>query len=236
MTGDALGQPLSDGVIVGIAGDVLEGRAGWGDAGPVAAMPEVYIPATQAYALSLLHTFMSPSWIVRSSLDGAQVSKAIEDATRSADPMLPMAAFRSVRDVKLESLTFQRFLAALAGTIAGLAMVLSVMGIYGLISNLVTERTKELGIRMALGSGVGRAINVALRPGLIWVLGGVVVGSAAAFGFERFLKSYLYGVQPGDPITLFAVGAGLLLATALASLIPASRIARLNPADTLRSE
>ena len=110
------------------------------------------------------------------------------------------------------------------------------MGIYGLISNLVTERTKELGIRMALGSGVGRAIKVALRPGLLWVLGGVAVGTAAALGFERFLESYLYGVQAGDPVTLLGVGIGLLIATALASIVPASRIARLNPADTLRSE
>jgi predicted permease len=235
-TGGALGQPLSDGMIVGIAGDVLEARSGWGDFGPVAAVPEVYIPATQAYALSLLHTFLSPSWIVRSSLDGPRVSKAIEEAVRAADPMLPLAAFQSVRDLKMRSLDFQRFLAALAGTIAALAMVLSAMGIYGLIANLVTERTKELGIRMALGSGVGRAIQVALKPGLIWVLGGVAVGTAAALGFERFLKSYLYGVQPGDPLTLAAVGVGLLLATALASLVPASRIARLNPADTLRSE
>jgi predicted permease len=234
---DPLGQPLDDSVIVGIAGDVLEARAGWGDAGPVAAMPEVYVPAAQVRGeLSMLHTFLSPSWIVRSSLDGAQVVKAIEDATRSADPMLPMAAFRSVRDMKAESLTFERFLAAIAGTIAMLAMVLSAMGIYGLISNVVTERTKELGIRMALGSGVGRAIQVALRPGLIWVVCGVAVGAAAALGFERFLKSFLWGVQPGDPITLLGVGLGLLLATALASLIPASRIARLNPADTLRSE
>lgn len=234
---DALGQPLDDGVIVGIAGDVLEARAGWGDSGPVAAVPEVYIPATQVgVELSMVHTWLAPSWIVRSSLDGAQVAKAIEDATRSADPMLPMAAFRSVRDLKVESLTFERFLAVLAGTIAALAMLLSAMGIYGLISNLVTERTKELGIRMALGSGVGRAIEVALRPGLIWVLGGVAVGALAALGFERFLKSYLWGVQPGDPFTLLGVGVGLLLATALASVVPASRIARLNPADTLRSD
>src|ERR1700722_692897 len=113
--GNALGQPLSDGMIVGIAGDILEARAGWGDLGPVSAVPEVYIPATQVSSkfLGLLHTFLSPSWIVRSSLDSTQVAKAIEDATRSADPMLPMAAFRSVRDLKLESLTFERFLAVL---------------------------------------------------------------------------------------------------------------------------
>ena len=131
-------------MIVGIAGDVLESRAGWGDAGPVAAVPEVYIPATQVgFPLTVLHTWLSPSWIVRSSLDGPQVAKAIEDATRSADPMLPMAAFRSVRDVKAASLTFQRFLAAIAGTIGALAMVLSAMGIYGLISNLVARSGRK---------------------------------------------------------------------------------------------
>ena len=184
----------------------------------------------------MLHNWFAPSWIVRSSLDGPQIAKAIEEATRSADPMLPMAAFSSINDLKSNALTLQRFLAVLAGSIAALAMILSAMGIYGLISNLVTERTKELGIRMALGSSIGGAIKVALRPGLIWVLTGLAVGTAASLGIERFLKSYLWGVQPGDPMTLIGVGLGLLLATALASLIPASRIARLNPADTLRSE
>jgi predicted permease len=233
---EAMGQPLSYGVIVGVVGDVLEARAGWGNSGPLAAMPEVYVPATQMPMLTLLHTWFAPSWIVRSSLDGAQVTKAIEDATRSADPMLPMAEFRSVRDLKLESLTYERFLAVLAGAIAGLAILLSAMGIYGLISNLVAERAKELGIRMALGSGVGNAIQVALRPGLLWVLSGVAVGAGAALALERFLHSFLWGIQPGDPVTLVGVGFGLLLTTALASLVPASRIARLNPADTLRSE
>ena len=237
--GEPVGQTIKiegkDRAIVGIVGDVLDRRAGWGNYGPVARIPMVYTPATQFGGMGV-HIWFSPKWVVRSSLDGAQVVRAIEDATRAADPLLPMAAFQSVRDLKTDALTFQRFLAVLAGTVAALAMVLSAMGIYGLISNLVTERTKELGIRMALGSGVGRAIEVALRPGLIWVLCGVAVGTAAALGFERFLKSFLWGVQPGDPITLVGVGLGLLLATALASLIPASRIARLNPADTLRSE
>ncbi|MGA3189419.1 MAG: ABC transporter permease [Bryobacteraceae bacterium] len=238
--GDPLGMPLKLGesplAVVGVVGDVQDKQAGWGDYGPIAQIPMVYTPATQFGGLEMVHTWFSPKWVVRSSLDGAQVTKAIEDATRSADPLLPMAAFQSVSDLKTDALTLERLLAVLAGTIAGLAMLLSAMGIYGLISNLVTERTKELGIRMALGSGIGRAIGTALRPGLIWVLGGVAVGSAAAFGLERFLNSYLYGVQPGDPMTLAAVGFGLLVATALASLIPASRIARLNPADTLRSE
>jgi predicted permease len=237
------GQPLGETIriegknraIVGIVGDVLDRRAGWGHYGPIARIPMVYTPTQQFNAMGV-HIWFSPKWVVRSSLDNAQIVKAIEDATRAADPLLPTAAFQSVRDLKTDALTFQQFLAALAGTIAALAMILSAMGIYGLISNLVTERTKELGIRMALGSSVAGAIRTALRPSLTWVVSGVAIGAVAALGLERFLKSFLYGVQPGDPITLFGVGAGLLLSTALASLIPASRISRLNPADTLRSE
>ena len=236
--GEILGQPLSSGIVVGIAGDVLEARAGWGNFGPLGQVPMVYIPSTQAddKMLATIHTWFSPKWIVRSSLDSSQLSKAIEAATRSVDPLLPMAEFQSVRDLKTDALTFQRFLAALIGTIAALAMALSALGIYGLISNLVIERTKELGIRMALGSSVWGAIQVALQPGLVWVLGGFSAGTAAALGLERFLQSFIWGVRPADPITLVGVGVTLLLATALASLLPASRIVRLNPADTLRSE
>lgn len=240
--GEALGQPLRFGrgtkgpQIVGVVGDVQDQRAGWGDFSPIAHIPMVYMPASQWEMVEMVHTWFSPKWVVRSSLDGAAVAKAIEDATLSVDPLLPMAAFESVRDLKADALTFERFLAVLAGTIAALALLLSAMGIYGLISNVVTERTRELGIRMALGSTLGGAVEVALRPGLLWVLAGVATGAAASFALERFLKSFLWGVQPGDPMTLIGVGAGLLLATTLASLIPATRIARLNPADTLRSE
>ena len=237
--GQAVGVPLGFGkkprLIVGVVGDVQD-RAGWGDFGPIGYIPMVYVPATQFNGLEMIHAWFSPKWVVRSSLGGAQVSRAIEDATRSVDPLLPMAAFQSITELKTNALSFERLLAVLAGTIAALAMILSVMGIYGLISNVVTGRTRELGIRMALGSTIGQAIGVALRPGLIWVLTGIAVGAGAAFGLERFLKSFLWGVQPGDPLTIAGVGLGLLVATALASLIPASRIARLNPSDTLRSE
>jgi len=155
---------------------------------------------------------------------------------RSADPLLPVAEFRSVNDLKSASLQEQRFMAALVDALGGLAVLLTALGIYGLIANLVTERTRELGIRMALGASTGQAMHLALRPGLIWVLGGAIAGSAAALGLSRFLKSYIYGIGATDPLTLAAVGAGLLLATLAASMIPASRIVRLNPADTLRSE
>jgi predicted permease len=237
--GDAVrlggGKPVQ---IIGIVGDILEKRAGWGDFGPIAAIPTIYVPIseTEDGLLRLVHTWFSPSWIVRSSLPGRDVITAIENATRSVDPMLPMAQFRSVNDLKTESLTLQRFLAALVNALAILAALLTTLGIYGLIANLVAERKKELGIRMALGSSAKQAVGIALKPALTWVLAGIVVGAAASFGLERFLISFLWGVKPADPITLFAVAGGLLLATALASLAPASRIVRLNPADTLRSE
>jgi hypothetical protein len=224
--------------IVGVVGDVMEKRAGWGDFGPIAQVPTVYVPAAQTSDafLQMVHTWYPSNWIVRSPMPDRQVVAAIENAVHSVDPMLPMASFRSINDLKAESLTFQRFLAALVNALAILAALLTTLGIYGLIANLVTERTKELGLRMALGSTVSGAVGIALRPALTWVLAGVAVGSAAAFGLERFLRSFLWGVQPGDPMTLVAVAGGLLAATAIASLAPASRIARLNPADTLRSE
>lgn len=229
------GNPVQ---IVGVAGDVVERRAGWGNFGPIAQVPTVFVPAAQTgdQSMQLLHTWFPPNWIVHSPMPDRQVVAAIENAVHSVDPTLPMASFRSINDLKAESLTLQRFLAALVNALAILAALLTTLGIYGLIANLVTERTKELGIRMALGSTAAGAVGLALRPALKWVLAGIVAGSAASFGLERFLRSFLWGVQPGDPATLVAVAGGLLVATAIASLAPASRIVRLNPADTLRSE
>jgi predicted permease len=237
--GDPLGKPLgvsgTQTEIVGVVGDIQARSAGWGDFGPLAPVPTVYVPATQFGDLGV-HIWFSPSWIVRSSLPGREITAAIGNATHSADPLLPMAEFRSINDVKAESLSLQKLMAALAGALAGLAMVLSAMGIYGLTANLVADRTQELGIRMALGSSVAGAIQLALKPALTWVFAGIVAGSLAAVGIERFLKTFLWGVQPNDPWTLAVVGLTLLVATALASLLPALRIVRLNPADTLRAE
>jgi predicted permease len=239
--GNALGQPLRSGkdeqVIVGIVGDVQEKRAGWGDFGPVAQVPSMFIPAAQAGDnFMFVHVWFSPSWIVRSSLPAREVAAAVDRVTRSVDPLLPMAEFRSIDDIKAATLGEQRFLAALVDALGLLAILLTTLGIYGLIANLVAERTKELGIRLALGSSTSEAVWTALRPGLIWVLGGLAIGAGASFWLERLLRSFLWGVQPTDPVALATAGLVLLAATALASLIPSARILRLNPADTLRSE
>src|SRR5579883_848209 len=239
--GGAMGQPLWPGknqrVIIGIVGDVQEKRAGWGDFGPVAKVPSVYIPAAQTTDdFMFVHVWFSPSWIVRSSLPEREVRAAVEKVTRSVDPLLPVAEFRSIDDIKAATLAEQRFLAALVNALGLLAILLTTLGIYGLIANLAAERTKELAIRLALGSSRGEAIWTAVRPGLLWVGGGLAMGAAASFWVERLLRSFVWGVQPGDPVTLGMAGLGLFAATAAASLIPSARIVRLNPADTLRSE
>jgi predicted permease len=224
--------------VIGVVGNIQEKRAGWGEFGPIAHIPTVFLPAAQLsdQSMQLLHTFGSPSFVVRSSLPGRDSIAALEDAVRSSDPLLPLAEFRSVDDLKLSSLDQQRFMTALVDTLGVLAILLTALGIYGLISNIVTERTRELGIRLALGSSTGIAIRTALRPGFVWVLAGAMVGSTASLALGRFLQGYIYGIRSADPETLVAVAAGILLTALVAAAIPASRITRLNPADTLRSE
>ncbi|MBZ5606560.1 MAG: ABC transporter permease, partial [Acidobacteriia bacterium] len=172
----ALGQPLggsekSRRTIVGVVGNVQEKRAGWGDFGPVAAVPTMYMPAAQAGdEFMFVHVWFSPNWIVRSSLPQREVAATVERVTRSVDPLLPVAEFRSINDIKSATLAEQRFLAALVDALGGLAILLTTLGIYGLIANLVAERTKELGIRMALGASTKEAVWTAVRPGLLWVV------------------------------------------------------------------
>ena len=224
--------------VIGVVGNVQERRAGWGDYGPIAHIPTTFIPAAQVSdsMARLLHTFTSPNFVVRSSMPGRETIAALEDAVRTTDPLLPIGEFRSINDLKLAALDQQRFMAVLVDALGLLAILLTALGIYGLVANLVTERTKELGIRLALGSSTGLAVQTALRPGLMWVLVGAAVGSVASLVLNRFLESYVYGIRSTDPLTLVAVGLGIALVTVVAAAIPASRITRLNPADTLRSE
>jgi len=141
-----------------------------------------------------------------------------------------------MEDLLHRQLQMQRIEVALLGTLAGLALLLSAVGIYALVSNLVVQRTREIGIRIALGSTLGQAMQHIASPGVAAALGGVAVGLACSFFVLRVMKSAIYGVGTYDPVTLISVPLLLVAIAAVASLLPALRIARIDPAATLRAE
>jgi predicted permease len=240
---DALGRHLDLGggerrEIVGVVGDVQQ-KSGWGeDLGPLAAMPDLYIPSPQVgdKSMQMVHTWYSPSWIVRSPGPTEDVIAGMQRALESVDPRLPFAGFHSMDDIRYRSLAEERFQAVMLGALAGLALLLAAVGIYGLIANSVAERTRELGIRLALGATVTQAMRAVALPGVALALAGVIVGLVLAGFATQLLRHLVWGVGPGDPPTFVAVGIGLLGVAAAASFLPALRVARLNPAETLRQE
>jgi predicted permease len=219
--------------IVGVTGDVLQ-QAGWGRFGPMGRVPTFYIPAAQPGPAGLLAP--SPSWIVRTSLPASAVQKQIEAAVSGVDPLLPISSFRSLDEINLSSLALERFMAVLLEIAAGLALLLAAVGTFAMIANSVAERTREFGIRMALGSTSARAIRNCARAGIFCSVAGLTIGLAIARMATRFVQSMLYGVNPLDLTTYALVCVGVLMITATASIIPALRIARLDPAQILRHE
>ena len=129
-----------------------------------------------------------------------------------------------------------RFVTVLLGALAGLALLLALVGIYGLIANSVAVRTRELGIRIALGAGAPRVIRLLVLPGVALAAGGVAAGFGLSVPAARMLESLLFGVTATDTATFACVACGMLVVAAAASCIPALRITRLNPAETLRHE
>jgi predicted permease len=239
--GDPLGSHVGEAAmpreIVGIIGDIQQ-RPGLGESGPIAPVPHLYIPAAQTEdaLISLVHTWFSPSWVVRSNRSMREISGALQSAVASVDPRLPFASFRTMDQVRSRSVALQRLEATLLGSIAGLALLLAGIGIYGMIASSVTERTREFGIRIALGSSVVQAISAVALPGIVLALAGLAIGSILARGAATLLHSLIWGVTPGDPLTFVGVCAVLLFVAVLASVLPSLRVARINPAETLREE
>jgi predicted permease len=239
---DAMGRSISIAneprEIVGIVGNVQRKRSGWGDYGPLAPIPTVYVPATQVSdsSLQLTHTWFSPSWVVRTSGGQVDTNAEILGVINAIDPQLPVAGFRSMREVMSSSLSEQRMQATLMGSFAGLALLLAAVGIYGLIANSVVERTRELGIRLALGASFSQTAGVVAFPGIILASIGVTLGILLSRVSVLALRHLIWGVTPTDPATHVIVAVGMLLVATVASLLPALRVTRLDPAKTLRVE
>jgi predicted permease len=225
--------------IVGIVGNARATSSGFsGYSQPLVTPPIVYIPAAQTTAafLKLVHTWFSPSWVVRASGSPETVAAGIRQAIARVDPMLPIARLESMADVQAASLASQRFMMTLVLGLGAVALLLAAIGIHGLIASSVSERTRELGIRLALGATGGQVARTVVLPGVALAMAGVAIGSAAAFSVVRLMQSFLWGVTPTDPITFVAVIVTLLVVALIASVVPALRVLRLDPALTLRAE
>jgi putative ABC transport system permease protein len=209
--------------IVGIVGDVR-------DVGlrqePAAMM---YVPYAQA-------PFWGAVVVTRSSLSLSSFADAVRRDANAIDKDLPVTDIAAMPDVVNASVAQPRFQTVLLGLFGALALILAAVGIYGVISFSVAQRTHEMGIRMSLGAQPAQVLRLVMGQGARMALAGIALGAAAALGLTRLMRSLLFGVSAADPLT-FAAVAILLVAVALAACyVPARRAMRVDPMTALRHE
>ena len=235
---DAVGRHVDkDVLVVGVVGDVAM-APGMVALAPVMSEETMYVPAAQMQArqLSLLHAWFQPSWIVRTAHPVEGLTGQMQRALGSVDPNLPFSGFYRMQDLLAKTLVMQRIEVALLGTIAGLALLLSTVGIYALVANIVAQKTREIGIRMALGSTIREAVLNIGAPGVRAATVGLVIGLIVSAAALRAMRSVLYGIGVYDTPTLITVVLVLVFVTLAATAIPSARIAQIDPARTLREE
>jgi len=227
---DAVGKRIAgDGegsvwfTVVGVVPDVLQHGLNEGS------RPEVYVPLPQE---ELMFTF----FIVARASDPEALAPAAREAVLGVDGHVPVSRGRSMGAVVAESLSRVRFVTELLGLFAFVALALGVIGVYGVTAYSVSRRTREIGLRLALGASRASVVRFVMRGGLLPVAAGSLLGLLAAASGARLLGSLLYGVGPGDPMTLGAVTATLFVTAGIATYVPALRAARVDPAQALRSE
>ena len=160
----------------------------------------------------------------------------VRKAVWSVNPNLPLANVRTLDEILDRSLARTSFTLVMLMIASAVALVLGVVGIYGVISYIVSQRTREIGVRMALGAGRGDVSRMVLRQGMILAGSGVAIGLIAAMGLTRLMTSLLYGVEATDPVTFGVVAAMLSAVALLASYLPALRASRTDPVEALRFE
>ncbi len=211
--------------VVGVAGDVRHTRL---DEPPAMQM---YVPHAQwPFADSQMVV------VVRTLGPTGELGAAVEKAVRSVDPAEPISHAMALDDLVARSVAQRRLSLALLAAFAAVALLLSAIGIYGVTSYAVAQRTRELGIRLALGARPRQLVAAQLRQGLVLALGGIAAGVAAALVLTRFLGSLLYGVSATDPATFAGVALLLAAVATAASYIPARRVTRVDPTLALRAE
>ena len=217
-----LGGDTAGREIIGVVADIRH-------AGPTQpANPEMYVPMAQDFTYEM-------TLAVRGA-DPTALLTAIRNTVRAVDGDQPVANQMTMRAAFTAVVGAQRLAQQLLGALALIALLLAGVGIYAVIAQLVSERTREIGIRVALGGDRGAVLALVLRQGLTPALWGLAIGAAAAFGATQLLRSQLFGVQPGDPVTMLIVAITLFGVAAVAAYAPALRATRVDPMVALRSE
>jgi putative ABC transport system permease protein len=221
--GDPEGEETDWATIVGVVGNTRNRGL------DQPATPEIYRPYLQ---VSLPYMTL----LVRSQLEVATLTSAVRQAVMAVDPGQPISAVATLENVLFDSLGSRRFNMLLLGVFAIAALVLAAIGLYGVLSYSVTQRSNEIGIRMALGARAGGVVSRVIREGIGLALIGLVIGTAGALALTRFMSSMIHGIGTTDPVT-FVAGTLMLVAIAgLASFVPALRASRVDPMKVLRSD
>lgn len=194
--------------------------------------PEMYVPFNQKVWPSLLNMQV----VMRTQAEPAGIAPMVREAVRSVDPDLPLGKLTTLTSLVDESMTQPRFSMLLLGAFGVLAVALASIGMYGVISYSVAQRTREIGVRMALGARANDVFRMILGQGARLAAVGIGAGLLAAFGVTRLLTRFLYGVQPIDPLTFLAVPVLLVSVAMLACYLPARRATRVDPMIALRDE
>ncbi len=220
--------------IVGVLPDQVTGRNLANRSVPTVYLPFAQFPKTTPMTQFLLG--LAPQFAVRSSLPQAALERELRAALKEAAPDMAEMQIASMEESIANSLTRQKLALRLAGGFGLLALLLAAVGIYGVLASSVAQRTREIGIRIALGAARGQTVLLVFRQAAWMVLFGLGAGLLCAWPAGRAVKAFLYGVTPLDPLSLGLAVFALLLVCAAAAAVPASRAARVDPVIALRSE
>ena len=225
--GNPIGQRVKANVSCTIVGVVGDARQSGLDSD---VLPQIYLPYTQ-YGMG-----HRPKLVIRAVGDPLRLAGPMRDVLKSIDGDVAASDIMTMEQRLAKSIAPRHVNMFLTGTFAGLALLLAVAGIYGVMSYLVSQRTHEIGIRMALGAQRSDVLKLVLKKGLTLILVGVVIGVAGALALTRVLTSFLYGVTPTDPVTIVAICVLITAVGLVACYIPARRATKIDPMSALRYE